>query len=283
MNPLTLHFHPLSSYCHKVLIALDELGVQVDRRLLNLGDPAERQAFLALWPLGKMPLLVDQGRPIPETTIIIEHVQRHHAAGAATLIPEDADEALAVRGCAPVSRNALAAALLKEMHALLAAYGSGGFAPLADEWRALDLVREQPVRVQTVAAVAAALAAVTALFARLPGRRFFAGGIAAGEQRRQPHHRQGKPADLHQRMQKLARIPRRAEQMADRRHGEVRDAADGGSGSCTTSLSTGSCRVTSSTLNNRSSSTEAKVTQVSGAYMVYDSSQNSVTAIRISK
>jgi subtilisin family serine protease len=57
----------------------------------------------------------------------------------------------------------------------------------------------------------------------------------------------------------------------------------GGSGSCTTSLSTGSCSVTSSTLNNRSSSTEAKVTQVSGAYMVYDSSQNSVTAIRISK
>ncbi|MGV3726352.1 glutathione S-transferase family protein [Hydrogenophaga sp.] len=97
MNPLTLHFHPLSSYCHKVLIALDELGVQVDRRLLNLGDPAERQAFLSLWPLGKMPLLVDQGRPIPETSIIIEHVQRHHAAGAAALIPEDADEALAVR------------------------------------------------------------------------------------------------------------------------------------------------------------------------------------------
>jgi subtilisin family serine protease len=57
----------------------------------------------------------------------------------------------------------------------------------------------------------------------------------------------------------------------------------GGSGSCTTSLSTGSCSVTSSALNSRSSSTEAKVTQVSGAYMVYDSSQNSVTAIRISK
>lgn len=97
MSLLTLHFHPLSSYCHKVLIALDELGVEVDRRLLNLGDPAERQAFLALWPMGKMPLLVDQGRPIPETSIIIEHVQRHHAAGAAVLIPEDADEALAVR------------------------------------------------------------------------------------------------------------------------------------------------------------------------------------------
>lgn len=57
----------------------------------------------------------------------------------------------------------------------------------------------------------------------------------------------------------------------------------GGSGSCTTSLSTGSCSVTSSTINNRTSATEAKVNQVSGNSMVYESSQNSVTAIRITK
>jgi glutathione S-transferase len=97
MNTLTLHYHPLSSYCHKVLIALDALEIAVDKRLLNLGDPAERAAYLALWPTGKMPLLVDQGRPVPESSIIIEHLQRHHARPGRSLIPQDPEEALEVR------------------------------------------------------------------------------------------------------------------------------------------------------------------------------------------
>lgn len=97
MTALTLHFHPLSSYCQKVLIAIDELSIQVDMRLLNLGDPAERAAFLALWPTGKMPLLIDRGQAIPETSVIIERLQRRHAAPGRTLIPRDADEALEVR------------------------------------------------------------------------------------------------------------------------------------------------------------------------------------------
>ena len=97
MMTLTRNYHPLSSYCHKVLIALDVLGIEVDKRLLNLGDPAERAAHLALWPTGKMPLLVDQGRPVPETSIIIEHLQRHYAHLGRTLIPLDLDAALDVR------------------------------------------------------------------------------------------------------------------------------------------------------------------------------------------
>lgn len=43
---LTLHFHPLSSYCQKVLIALYERGLPFDGRLLDLGDDAARAAFL---------------------------------------------------------------------------------------------------------------------------------------------------------------------------------------------------------------------------------------------
>lgn len=92
-----LHYHPLSSYCHKVLIALDVLGVSVEKRLLDLMDPAERAAFLALWPVGKMPLLVDEGRAIPEASVIIEHAQRHHARNGQALIPTDPDAALEVR------------------------------------------------------------------------------------------------------------------------------------------------------------------------------------------
>lgn len=97
MPHLTLHYHPLSSYCHKLLIAIDELGVEVDKRLLNLGDPAERAALIEQSSMGKMPLLVDRGRPVFETSIIIEHLQRHHAAPGHALIPADADQALEVR------------------------------------------------------------------------------------------------------------------------------------------------------------------------------------------
>ncbi len=97
MTTLTLHYHPLSSYCQKVLIAIDILGVDVDKQVLNLGDPAEREAFLTLWPTGKMPLLMDQGRPIPETSIIIEYLQRQHTRGGQMLIPAAADAALDVR------------------------------------------------------------------------------------------------------------------------------------------------------------------------------------------
>ncbi|MDM0106327.1 glutathione S-transferase family protein [Variovorax sp. J22R24] len=97
MTSLTLHYHPLSSYCQKVLIAVDMLGIEVDKRLLNLSDPEERAAYLALVPTGKMPLLVDQGRPVPESSIIIEHLQRHHARPGRTLIPQDPDAALDVR------------------------------------------------------------------------------------------------------------------------------------------------------------------------------------------
>lgn len=98
MSALQLHFHPLSSYCQKVLVAIDELGVMVDERFLNLGDPGERAAYFALWPIGKMPLLVDGDRHVPETSVIIEYLQQRRAAsGRPALIPADVDAALEVR------------------------------------------------------------------------------------------------------------------------------------------------------------------------------------------
>jgi glutathione S-transferase len=93
---LALHYHPLSSYCHKVLVAVDELGLAVDAQVVNLGDPAARDAFLRLWPTGRIPLLVDDGVAVPESSIMIEHLQRRHAPHAA-LVPHDAQQALEVR------------------------------------------------------------------------------------------------------------------------------------------------------------------------------------------
>jgi glutathione S-transferase len=47
---LTLHYHPLSSYCQKVLIAFYENGTPFTPNIVNLGEAAERAAFLRSGP-----------------------------------------------------------------------------------------------------------------------------------------------------------------------------------------------------------------------------------------
>lgn len=95
---LVLHYHPLASYCHKVLIALHENEVTFTPRIVDLGDPGQRAGFLALWPIGKFPLLEDtaRGRVIPESSIIVEYLERHHP-GKEKLIPDDPEPARETR------------------------------------------------------------------------------------------------------------------------------------------------------------------------------------------
>lgn len=93
---LTLHYHPLSSYCWKALIALYENGAPFEARVVNLGDAAARAAYAALWPTAKIPLLVDGDRVVPETSIQIEYLDRTHP-GAVRLLPGDFDAQLDVR------------------------------------------------------------------------------------------------------------------------------------------------------------------------------------------
>jgi glutathione S-transferase len=94
----TLHFHPLASYCHKALIALYEAGVSFTPHFVDLADAAGRAAHLALWPIGKMPVLVDQarGNVVPEATVVIEYLASHEPA-ARRLVPEDPAVAWQVR------------------------------------------------------------------------------------------------------------------------------------------------------------------------------------------
>ena len=99
MSPgLSLYFHPLASYCWKVLIALYENETPFAPRLVDLGDEAQRHALLKLWPLGKFPVLHDEaaGRVVPESSVIIEYLEVHHP-GRAPLIPVDRAAALEVR------------------------------------------------------------------------------------------------------------------------------------------------------------------------------------------
>ncbi|MEJ0074884.1 MAG: glutathione S-transferase family protein [Alphaproteobacteria bacterium] len=95
---LTLHFHPLSSFCHKVLIALYENGTPFMPKLVNLQDESERAAFHALWPVGKFPVLQDAARDrmVPESSIIIEYLDQHYP-GATKLIPGDPEQSRVVR------------------------------------------------------------------------------------------------------------------------------------------------------------------------------------------
>lgn len=93
---LKLYAHPFSSYCQKVLIALYENDTPFEFRLLAPGDERTAAEHEALWPLKRMPVLVDEGRTVVEASIIIEYLDLYHA-GALRLIPGDARAALDVR------------------------------------------------------------------------------------------------------------------------------------------------------------------------------------------
>jgi glutathione S-transferase len=91
-----LYAHPFSSYCQKVLIALYENDTPFTFRMLAVGDADAAAEHAALWPMRRMPILVDDGQVIPEATIIIEHLQLHHP-GPVRLVPDDPRAALDVR------------------------------------------------------------------------------------------------------------------------------------------------------------------------------------------
>ena len=95
---LTLYYHPLSSFCWKALIALYEADIAFDARQVNLGDPVDRAAFEAVWPLAKFPVLRDdaRGKTVPESSIVIEYLARTQPA-AASLMPKDPDLAMQTR------------------------------------------------------------------------------------------------------------------------------------------------------------------------------------------
>jgi glutathione S-transferase len=95
---LTLYYHPLSSFCQKVLVALYENATPFTPHLVDFADPASRKAFLEIWPVGRFPVLHDANgdRTIPESSIIIEYLAQHYP-GKTQLIPADLDLARQTR------------------------------------------------------------------------------------------------------------------------------------------------------------------------------------------
>jgi glutathione S-transferase len=95
---MTLHFHPLSSFCWKALIGLYELEIPFEKHVVDLSNDAARADLVRLWPLGKFPVLRDdaRGRTVPESTIILEYVDALRPEGP-RLIPQEHDRALECR------------------------------------------------------------------------------------------------------------------------------------------------------------------------------------------
>ena len=95
---LVLHFHPLSSFCQKVVVALYEKGTAFTPHLVDLMTEGPRAAFYELWPIGKFPVLRDDERnlTVPESSVIIEYIDRLRPGGT-KLIPDDFDAALRAR------------------------------------------------------------------------------------------------------------------------------------------------------------------------------------------
>lgn len=132
---LTLYAHPFSSYSQKVLIALWENEIPFTYRHLEEPGAAEERA--ALWPLGKFPVLVDDGLTVAESSIIIEHLDLHHP-GPVRLLPDDRGTALEVRFLDRFFDNFVMTEVQKPILEAIRPDGGRKDAALAEARQALD-------------------------------------------------------------------------------------------------------------------------------------------------
>ena len=135
LNNLKLYAHPFSSYCQKVLIALYENDTLFD--FCMLGSSEADTELAALWPLKKMPVLVDAGRTVVESSIIIEHLVLHHP-GPVKLLPDDARVCLEARSMDRFFDNYVMTAMQKPVVEALRAEGARKEEAMAEACQALD-------------------------------------------------------------------------------------------------------------------------------------------------
>jgi glutathione S-transferase len=79
-----------------VEIALYENGLEFEYRIVEPDRPEIVAQWVSLWPMKKFPILIDAGRVVAESSVIIEHLHLLHP-GPSLLLPDDAAEALEVR------------------------------------------------------------------------------------------------------------------------------------------------------------------------------------------
>jgi len=72
---MKLYYFPLSTYSQKAMIAFNEKGISYEPIVVQLLEPAERAEFEKIYPIGKVPFLQANDRPVPESTSIIEYIE----------------------------------------------------------------------------------------------------------------------------------------------------------------------------------------------------------------
>lgn len=133
---LTLYVHPFSSYSQKVLVALYENGTPFEYRTVEV--PAAMAELKSRWPFGRFPVLVDDGRTIAESTIIIEHLTLRHA-GRVRWLPDDPLEALEVRLLDRIFDNDVMGAMQRPVLAAIAKDPARVAEAMATARQALDV------------------------------------------------------------------------------------------------------------------------------------------------
>lgn len=93
---LKFYGHPFSSYCQKALIALYENNIEFEFCLVSPDNARVSDELATLWPVKRMPILVEGDRTILEASIIIEYLGACHP-GPVQLIPSSQQAALDVR------------------------------------------------------------------------------------------------------------------------------------------------------------------------------------------
>src|SRR5829696_1886859 len=132
---LTLYAHPFSSYCQKALIAFYENDTPFELRLL--ADETAMAELAGVWPLKRFPVLVDNGRTIAESSVIIEHLGLFHP-GPVRLVPEDPRAALDIRFLDRFFDNYVMNAMQVPVSEALRTEGSRKEQAMAEARRALD-------------------------------------------------------------------------------------------------------------------------------------------------
>lgn len=96
---MKLYYFILSPYAQKAMLAFYEKGIEFTPEHVVLPNPAANAEYRKIYPLGKVPLLVDEQEDlfIPESSIIIEYLESEYPDQGTTLIPHDKTAARRVR------------------------------------------------------------------------------------------------------------------------------------------------------------------------------------------
>jgi glutathione S-transferase len=86
---IKLHYHPLSTYSRRVLIALIEKDIVYEGIAIDMAARKHKEAaYLALNPYGRVPTLEEDGFVLYESTAILDYLEATHPKPA--LAPKDA-------------------------------------------------------------------------------------------------------------------------------------------------------------------------------------------------